>query len=180
MTSARPLLVSVAELLRHPGVRKPLQRATVLDGLAVTTAAVPEGEEVEVDLVLEATGGGVVADGLVRAPWVGDCRRCLEPVRDVLEAEVREVFERHPTEGETYPLAEGHIDLEPLVRDAVLLALPLAPLCGPDCAGPAPERVPVSAEDGAAGPDGADGARDDAAAPRDPRWAALDELRFED
>jgi uncharacterized protein len=179
MTTARPLEVSVAELLRHPGVRKPVQRDAVLDGLAVSTAAVPAGVEVELDLVVEATGGGVVAEGVVRAPWEGACRRCLEPVTGVLEADVREVFERRPTEGETYPLRDDLIDLEALARDAVLLSLPLAPLCGPGCEGPAPDLVPVVAEDDAshtaAGRDAAAGHEP----ARDPRWAGLDDLHFD-
>ena len=71
--------------------------------------------------------------------WQGTCRRCLEPVEGEAEASVKEIFERHPVEGETYLLDGESIDLEPLVRDAVLLALPLAPLCREDCPGPAPE-----------------------------------------
>lgn len=179
MTSARPLEVSVAELLRHPGVRTPVQRVAVLDGLAVSTAAVPVGAEVELDLVVEAAGGGVVAEGVVRAPWEGACRRCLEPVVGVLEADVREVFERHPTEGETYPLRDDLIDLEGLARDAVLLALPLAPLCRPGCEGPAPDLVPVVAEDDTAHTAAGGDAPTDHDEVRDPRWAALDDLRFD-
>ena len=51
---------------------------------------------------------------------------------------VDELFEPHPLEGETYQLDDDVIDLEPLVRDALLLELPLAPLCAPDCAGLCP------------------------------------------
>ena len=55
-----------------------------------------------------------------------------------------------------------------MVRDAVLLALPLAPLCGDDCRGPAPEAFPTGVGD------------DDRPGPlADPRWAALAELDFE-
>ena len=91
-------------------------------------------------------------------------------------AEVREVFEPRPVEGETYPLADDTVDLEPMVRDAVLLALPLAPLCGDDCLGPAPDVFPAVVEgDGPVD----DGDREAAEPPADPRWAALDELRFD-
>ena len=75
----------------------------------------------------------------------------------------------HPVDGETYPLEGDEVDLEPVVRDAVLLTLPLAPLCRPDCAGPAPTSSRWSWP-----------ARSPADAPtRDPRWAALDELRLD-
>lgn len=78
-------------------------------------------------------------------------------------AEVREVFEPRWEEGETYPLKGDQIDLEPLVRDAVLLTLPLAPLCEDACAGPDPEEHPVGVEGGAP-------------SEPDPRWAALRDL----
>ncbi|HEY4376689.1 MAG TPA: YceD family protein, partial [Acidimicrobiales bacterium] len=71
------------------------------------------------------------------------------------------------TDGETFPLEGDHLDLGPMVHDTVLLALPLAPLCGPDCLGPAPDEFPTTV---AADPDGP------AEPARDPRWAALDDL----
>jgi uncharacterized protein len=109
--------------------------------------------------------GAVTVTGSVTAPWMGACRRCLREVAGELVAEVREVFEAHPTEGETYRLQLDRLDLAPMVRDAVLLSLPLAPLCRPDCPGPDPGEHPVGAPR--------------AASPgtRDPRWAALDGLR---
>jgi uncharacterized protein len=90
-------------------------------------------------------------------------------------AQIREIFEPRPVEGETYAMAEDIVNLEPMVRDAVLLALPLAPLCAADCRGPAPELFPArvageaeeSEEEEGSGPIS------------DPRWAALAELDFE-
>lgn len=69
------------------------------------------------------------------------------------------------------------IDLGPVVHDATVLALPLAPLCRPDCAGPDPEQFPVRTP----GPDDgvADGEDEAAERPIDPRWAALEQLRFD-
>jgi uncharacterized protein len=90
-------------------------------------------------------------------------------VRGEAVAEVREVYERHPTEGETYPLDGDEVDLEPLLRDAVLLALPIAPLCDEACGGPEPEAYRVASA--------ASGAADEPGRPADPRWAALDQLR---
>ena len=75
------------------------------------------------------------------------------------------MFEHHPVEGETYPLGHDALDLEPLLREALALALPLAPLCDETCAGPDPEDHPVRT--GEAEP------------PADPRWSALDSLHFE-
>jgi uncharacterized protein len=123
--------------------------------------------------------GGLTASGAVTAPWTGECRRCLREVQGQLRTEVREVFSQSPLtasgvaaptweDSETYPLAGDHVDLEPMVRDAVLLALPLAPLCEDGCLGPDPAGHPVAVEgDEDEGPAG------------DPRWAALRELKFD-
>jgi uncharacterized protein len=163
--------VGVAELRRRLGERKPFRTRVALDDLAISTAEVPPDREVDVDLILESIAAGLVAEGTIVAPWVGDCRRCLEPVEGEVETHVKEIFERTPTEGETYPLGQDTVDLEPMVRDAVLLALPLAPLCRPDCAGPAPDSFPTGPESDT----------DEAAARlRAERWSALDELHFDE
>ena len=73
------------------------------------------------------------------------------------------MFEVSPIDGETYPIEGDEVDLEPVVRDAALLNLPLAVLCRPDCEGPVPEALPVIVA-GEAGR----GAR--AATPAGPRW----------
>ena len=165
-------MVAVRELQRHPGTQRPVTVAGPLAGLAVSTARVPDDSEVEADLVLESQHDSLTATGTVRAPWVGECRRCLRPIEGVAELRVQEVYARHPIDDETYPIDGDEVDLAPLVRDAVLLGLPLAPLCEDDCPGPDPGGYPVTVEDEDEGA-GADGA-----AP-DPRWAALDELSFD-
>jgi uncharacterized protein len=166
--------VGVAELRRRLGTRKPFHAAVPLEGLSISTAEVPDGGDVDVDVVLESISNGLVVEGWVRAPWRGECRRCLEPIEGEVEAQVKEVFERDPTEGETYLLGDDEVDLEPMVRDAVLLALPLAPLCRADCPGPAPDAFPTGRADDAAAEDPR------AAALREERWSALDELTFPD
>jgi uncharacterized protein len=168
MPGRRPLVVSVADLLAHPGVQHPVDVEEELDDLALSSSGVPPSESVRAELVLESTGSAIVASGTVRASWIGECRRCLRAVRGKAETDVREVFERRPTDGETYPLDGDEIDLEPMLRDAVLLALPIAPLCDEACSGPEPEAYRVSA--GTAG-------LDEEPPPPDPRWAALDQLR---
>jgi len=153
-------------------VRVPVRRETPLEPLVVAGTRIDPARPVVVDLEVEAILGGVVVEGSVEVPWIGECRRCLEPVSGVADVAVREVFETRPVDGETYPLGSEVLDLEPMVRDAALLALPLAPVCGDECAGPAPERFPT----GAAGTE-EDVDDPDEEPPRDPRWAALDALR---
>ena len=116
-------------------------------------------------LVLEAmSDAAVTATGTVSARWTGECRRCLALVEGEVSTHVREIFDAKPVEGETYPLAGDRIDLEPMVRDAVLLALPLAPLCEEACTGPEPEDHPLGAV--------TDPEPDD-------RWAPLRDLNFD-
>jgi uncharacterized protein len=133
-------------------------------------SVVPAGAEAEVDVVLTPFEGGLEVVGTVTAPWEGICRRCAVPVSGVLSVKVRERF-GDPAGGATadedfYPIVDDHIDLGPLVRDAIVLELPMAPLCREDCAGLCPQC-------------GAD--RNEApcgcVAPTDPRWANLDVLR---
>ena len=163
------LKVNVADLLRQLGTRREVRRDAKVDGLVLSTSRVPDDATVDAEVTLESVPNGVMAYGSVTAPWVGACRRCLREATGVATARFRELFERRPTEGETYRLAGEEVDLEPLVREAVLLELPLAPLCQDDCRGLCPQ----------CGADLNEGGCDCPAVETDPRWAALDELRFD-
>jgi uncharacterized protein len=161
------LVLSTADLRHHPGTRKPVQQEILLADLATSVARVPVGVAVELDLLAEAQGKEIIVTGTITAPWEGECRRCLGPATGTVEIPVQEIFQPDATDGETYPVEGDRIDLEPLVREAVLPNLPLAPLCREDCVGPVPE-----AWVGEADPD-----TDDGEPARDPRWAALDVLK---
>lgn len=160
------LPVVVGDLLSEPGKRRTVDGRQVLRELSVGAGGVAE-DAVELQLLLEAQAGQIVVSGVVRASWELECRRCLRPLRVPVAPAVTEVFEDSPTEGETFPLAGEMIDLAPMVREAVLLTLPLAPLCGPDCDGPAEGAYYGQVE----------GDGEPAAPERDPRWAALDDFR---
>ena len=162
----RPFVVSVGQLLRAPGDRRREVRTGSLAGLAVTGSGVADDVEVAVEVMLDAVPGAIVATGRVTAPWRGPCRRCLVEAHGIIDVEVREVFEEHPDPEQTYPIQGDRLDLEPLVRDTVLLELPLAPLCRDDCAG----ICPTCGADRNVAP-----CRCEVAA-KDPRWAALDAL----
>jgi len=174
------LRIDVADLLSHPGARRPLHLEAAVPGLGTAVARI--NEPVALDLVLERVPDGIVARGTVEARWEGECSTCLRDVAADLTVGVGELFEPHPDrlrgrtadEDETYPI-EGHeIDLEQLVRDALLLELPLAPVCArDDCAPVAVPGVLIGSVDLASGEAYA---RDDA--PVDPRWAALSELEL--
>ncbi|HEX6417139.1 MAG TPA: YceD family protein [Acidimicrobiales bacterium] len=170
---SRPFVVPTGELFRRRGERHHVVLAGPLPGLALSTSRLTD-DDVVADLVLEAQGDSVIVTGTVTGGWTGECRRCLESTGGVVVVGLREVFEPDPVEGETYALASDTVDLEPALREGLALALPAAPLCDEACAGPDPAAHPVTT---AAAEDEAD--ESDAAATRDPRWAALDALRFD-
>lgn len=172
------LRVSVTEIRRHLGSRLPVHGAIVAEGLSLpgVGVGVEEGAEVSFDGELESISEGVVLTGAATVPWVGDCRRCLSEVEGVATVDIREIYEVDPTDGETWPLVNDQVDLGPLMYDISLSALPLAPLCDDDCLGPAPDSFPTTIEgDGDAAVDSGDGPGSEDP-PRDPRWAALDDL----
>lgn len=166
MTSS-PWLVPVTALRRSVGARQREQRTGRLGELRVADTCVADGGSATVDVVLSVVVGGIEAHGTVSARWVGSCRRCLRRVAGSIEAPVRELY--RPGGGgdeDTYPLGTDHLDLEPLARDALLLGLPLAPLCREDCRGICPRC-------------GADRSGTSCACEverSDPRWGALDAL----
>lgn len=165
-TTVRGLRVGVSDLRRHPGDRMELRRDVDLDGIAVSTAAVPPGVPGHLDAVIESLSDGITVTATLSVPWRGPCRRCLDETEGTAVAELREVFSDHPVDDELLPLDGDVVDLGPVVHDAAVLALPLAPLCREDCAGPDPEHFPVVTADSVE-------------QPVDPRWSALDELRFD-
>jgi uncharacterized protein len=162
--------VPVGELRRHTANRRPWRATVRLDGLRVAGTEIDADADIVLDLDLESVHNGVVAYGEIVSRWTAPCNRCLEPVGGEVEVKVREVFERSPTEGESYPLGTEEIDLEPMVRDALLLDLPLVAHCErPDDDPCVDLAVAVDAGQEAGG-----GAR------ADPRWAALDSITFDD
>lgn len=132
--------------------------------------AVPSGENIHIDLRLESLGDGILASAEVETVAVGECGRCLEPIELELEVEFQELFAYSVDEAFDYEVHDDHVDLEPLVREAVVLALPFQPVCRPDCAGLDPETGERLAEP-------LDSSLDDAI---DPRWAALSQLASTD
>jgi uncharacterized protein len=111
-------------------------------GWGVELIGVPEGAPVSLRLRLESVMEGVLVSGDVEAPVVGSCARCLEPVEDTIELDLQELFayagsttESTSEEDEVRRIEGEVLDLEPMVRDAIVLALPLAPVCSDDCRG---------------------------------------------
>ena len=135
--------VDVRELVHRPGASKRRTIRERVAGLRTELCRVGEDAEIEADLVLEGTVEGVIAAGAVSGVIVETCARCLKDFDVPFRAEVREVFSpEFGSGGEAeggYPLPEdGFIDVEPMIRDAVVPQMPFSPLCRPDCQGLCP------------------------------------------
>ena len=166
---ASPLVVNVVDLLRSPGSTKDVEVSVEPDDLGFGDARIVD-EPVSVAVRLEALSSGISVSGHVGATWAGECRRCLVPVRERLDVAVEELYQRTLEDPDAYPIANDQIDLVPMVRENVLVALPVGPLCRPDC----PGMCPHCGADLAEGPCGC------SVPSGDPRWAALDALRSPD
>ena len=115
--------------------------------LGTEVIAIPAGDDVELELRLESVVEGVLVSGTVSAVAVGECGRCLEPLEIELDLDLQELYtysedgkgrprvEVSDDDEETRRLEGDLLDLEPAVRDAVVLALPMAPVCRQDCEG---------------------------------------------
>jgi len=171
-----PLVLDTRQLPRQPGTMRAVTRVVQAPkdfGLALI--GVPEGADLSLDLRMEWVGEGVLVSGTVRGPLAGECARCLREIDANLEVEIQELFaspdsvtEATTEEDEVGRLQGDLIDLEPTVRDAVVLALPNRPLCRPDCPGLCPGC-------GAHWEDLPEGHHHEQA---DPRWAALKNLKL--
>ena len=139
----KPLVLDTRELGRRPGSMRTVRfPAPAPDDLGVELIGVPVGSEIDLDLRLESVMEGVLVSGTATATLEGECGRCLEPVTDSLTVDLQELFaypesttEATADDEETSVMEGDHLDLEPALRDAVVLALPLTPLCREDCAG---------------------------------------------
>lgn len=169
-----PWVIDTRDLGRRPGAMRSYRRAVPAPAdLGLDVIGVPEGGDVALDVRVESVMEGVLVSGTVTASVAGECARCLDPLTDRLEVELTELY-AYPdtaTEESTDPdevsrVVDDLVDLEPLVRDAVLVALPQAPLCRDNCPGLCPECGGKRAELGA----------EHRHETMDPRWAVLKRL----
>ena len=138
-----PLILDTRELGRRPGSMRPVQLSVPApEGLGIVDlVGVPVGAALELDLRLESVMDGVLVSGVVSAPVSGECGRCLGPVSHPLAVRIQELYvypeasTSHDEDDEVLALVGDHLDLTPALRDAVVLALPLTPLCQEDCQG---------------------------------------------
>ena len=136
-------VLDTRSLGRRPGEMRTVQRTVAEHArIGLDLIAIDPQAPIELDLQLQSVSEGVLVTGTVSADVVGECSRCLEPFDSEVQLALTELFaypdsttEQTTEEDEVYRVEEEHIDLEPVITDAVGLALPLQPLCSDDCQG---------------------------------------------
>jgi uncharacterized protein len=172
-TATGPWIIDTRDIGRRAGSSRGYQRSVPAEGVGLLgVIAVPEDGTVELDLLAESVVEGVLISGTASTVVAGDCSRCLDPITDEVEINLMELFaypdsatDETTDEDEVSRISDDLIDLEPVVRDAIVLALPQVPLCSPDCLGLCVDCGGKLAE---LGPDHGHETID-------PRWAALQE-----
>ena len=170
----QPLVVDTTKLPRQPGATRTLKRVVPAPAdLGLELISVPEGGDLELDLSLTSVSEGVYVSGRIRGSLTGECGRCLNEIAASFDVPFSELYayedsttEETTDEDEVGRMQGDLIDLEPAVRDTVVLTLPANPVCRPDCPGLCPE-CGVHLDDLPAGHSHEVG---------DPRWAALRNL----
>jgi DUF177 domain-containing protein len=133
------LVLDTHELGRRSGAMKVVRTSVEAPAdLGIGVIGVPLGSLVELDLRLESVVEGVLVSGSATVEVRGECVRCLGDVSDELEVAIQELYVYpgvEPDDDLASRLEGDLIDLEPLLRDAVVLDLPFQPLCRDDCSG---------------------------------------------
>jgi uncharacterized protein len=138
-------VIDTRELGRRPGSMRRLSRTVPAPAdLGITVLSVPEGSELALELRLEAVMEGVLVSGTAHGRLRGECVRCLDPLAREITSEFQELFAypgagHHDDEDDLLRMEGDLLDLEPVLRDAVVLALPFQPVCTPDCPGLCPQ-----------------------------------------
>ena len=170
-----PLVLDTRNLPRAPGAMRVVERVVPApENLGLELVQVPEGSDVSLTVRLESVSEGVWVSARARAALTGECGRCLREITDTLDIEFQQLYaypnsstDETTDEDEVGRVQGDLIDLEPELRDAVVLALPLHPRCRPDCPGLCPEcGVPFD-----------ELPADHSHTQVDSRWAALDRLK---
>ncbi len=128
--------IDVRSLVGHPGTTLRVSVSEPVEDLGVGLGRIAEDRPVTVEVSLESVLEGISVDGRIRGTVTLTCARCLKIFDEDLEFGVSELFRAMPGEDE-YRLntRDAQLDLEPMLRDVFVLAMPFSPICVPDCKG---------------------------------------------
>lgn len=156
-------VLPVHELMHQTGQYRDYSRELVLsERLGEGVMTVPEGSSLDFDARVESVHEGLWVTGTVHAEAEGQCSRCLTPLTESMEITFEEMFPYQASDDFDYAVEEDLIDLEPVIRDHLVLELPFAPVCADGCEKPElPEGITLTLEG------------DEEITQNDPRWSTL-------
>jgi DUF177 domain-containing protein len=132
--SRSPFVLNVSDLLgRDASPRLEVVEAPVDWG--VTLISLRPDPPIRAELMLHHVSGGIAVTGRVDFVTDESCTRCLSPTTTERSAPLAALFDRNADDDESYPLVGNDIDVEQMLRDEVLLSLPITHTCGDDCPG---------------------------------------------
>ena len=162
------LLIAVHDLIKKPGTMREKQLDVVIDEpMANFAIGIPAGSTIEIDARFESVHEGILVTGDAFATASGECSRCLDPIDSAVEVEFQELFAYSGTSEDDFVVENESIDLDQVIRDAVVLSLPFQPVCSAGCKG-------LCVTCGAKLNEDPQHAHE---APVDPRWNALTNLK---
>jgi len=162
-----PYTVDVYDLMHRPGeMRERSLDIVVPEEFGNAMIGVKAGSELMVELRMESLHDGILVSADIDGTAAGECGRCLIDIEQAVQVEIQELFAYSSDEAFEYEVHEDMIDLEPVIRDAVVLSLPFQPVCQEDCLGLCPQ----------CGARLLDNPGHEHQNPVDPRWAALGSL----
>ena len=165
--SSHPLVVGVKDLVHQAGEMRELTlELEAPEKYGEAMATVPLGTPMTLDLRLEGLHEGILATGEVSVEARAECVRCLDPVTMDLQVDFQELFAYSSSDSDSYQVVDDSLNLEDIVRDAVVLELPFQPVCKEDCYGLDPATGEKRTE-----PPG-----ENVADEIDPRWQELSKL----
>lgn len=166
---ASPLLINIIEMTRRAGTLKDIEITIPVSTFDFADKRLNDETEIHIALQLESINGGIIVQGTVTGQSHLLCGRCLRDIDYANVASIDEMYQRVPDNPDAYPIEGESLDLQPMVREMVLLSLPDTPLCKVDC----PGLCPQCGADLQSAPCSCQTQR------LDERWAILDQLREE-
>ena len=142
LSDSSAYVINTHELSRSAGASKKYQLSlTPLSDFTNGAVAIEAKDLIQVEVLLESVIDGILATGTADAVASAECSRCLDPVRIELVGDIADLYayqdkDIRTDEADEVRILEGDLlDLEPAVRDALVLAMPLRPLCNDMCLG---------------------------------------------
>ncbi len=142
--NSSPLTIGVRDLEHRPGTMRRLEEVVPApENFGNALIGAPEGSDIDLDLRLESVHDGILVSGTAAVVIHGECSRCLDPIDYDLDVDVQELYVFDPAadggeeseDDQMYEVQDETIDLEPMLRDAVITQLPFQPVCREDCQG---------------------------------------------